>query len=117
MARARATARPTTPAPTTTASSFSTEQESLKQEGGDPGGCGNRGHRPRGAVKGGAQPGAHDGPGGKADRPDQRGCGARDTGKRRQRGGGGVGHDERGAEQKRAVGQYDGEPMRDPEPG
>src|SRR3970282_1476679 len=58
MARARATARPTTPAPTTTASSFSTQQEPFGEEGADAGDRRHARHGPRGAVEGGAEHGA-----------------------------------------------------------
>src|SRR5260221_4617546 len=69
-ARARATARPTTPAPITTASSFSTRQPPLEDERPDPGKRRDRRHRPGGAVECGAQRGADDRAGGEADRTD-----------------------------------------------
>src|SRR5215217_6463688 len=71
-ARARATARPTTPPPTTTASSFSTQQQPFEDKSRGPGERGNGGHRPRAAVEGGAEQAADDRAGGEADGADQR---------------------------------------------
>src|SRR5262245_50935826 len=67
-ASARATARPTTPAPITTASSFSTQDEPFEAEGGDAGKRGHARHRPRAAVEGGAEAGADQRAGGEAHR-------------------------------------------------
>src|SRR6187455_468659 len=70
-ARARATARPTTPPPTTTASSFSTQQKPFQGEGRDTRERGDARHRPRAAVERSAEQAADDGAGGEADRADQ----------------------------------------------
>src|SRR3990170_4270329 len=100
IASARATARPTTPAPITTASSFSTQQQLLESEGTDAGEGRHAGHRPRAAVERGAEQRADDGPGGEADRADQGGSRSGGRGKWRKRGRGRVRHDERSAEQE-----------------
>src|SRR6185369_10407232 len=69
-ASARATARPTMPAPITTASSFPTAQQDLEKGRGDAGERRGGGHRPRGAVEGGAEQRAHQRAGGEADGAD-----------------------------------------------
>src|SRR5512134_3357222 len=72
MASARATARPTTPAPITTASSFSMEEQAVEGEGADAGdGRGGR-HRARRAVEDEAQQRADQRAGGEADRAHER---------------------------------------------
>src|SRR6185436_8282839 len=68
MARARATARPTTPAPITTASSFSTFQEPFEEKRPGPGERRDRGEGARRAVEGGTEHAAHQGAEKKADR-------------------------------------------------
>src|SRR5687768_17356107 len=110
-ASARATARPTTPAPITTASSFSTQQEPLEHEGADAGERRDARHGARRAVEGRAERRADECADGEAKRADRRGGGAgrgREGGKR---GGGGVRHDERRAEEQHGEGQRHGEPM------
>src|SRR5688572_17911972 len=99
MASARATARPTTPAPITTASSFSTQQQPLEKEGADAGERRHARHGARAAVEGRAQDGADQRAGAEADRADERGSGARRLRKRRERRGERVRHDQRAAEQ------------------
>src|SRR4030095_4399980 len=71
-ARARATARPTTPPPTTTASSFSTQQKPFQRKGRRPREGGDGAHGWRAAVEGGAQQAADDRTRGEADGADQR---------------------------------------------
>src|SRR5262245_39675481 len=109
-ARARATARPTTPAPMTTASSLSTHHHSLEGEGGDAGQRRHGGHGPGAAVERGAEGGAHHGAGREADRADQRGRRAGGGREGRERGGGCIRHDQRRAEQEREEGQHHSKP-------
>src|SRR5687768_6334205 len=111
IASARATARPTTPAPITTASSFSTQQQPLEKEGGDAGERRHARHGPGAAVEGRAQDGADERADGEAERADGRRGGAGRGRERGERGRGGVRHDERRAEQQHGEGQRYGEPM------
>src|SRR5581483_3641026 len=96
-ASARATARPTTPAPSTTASTLSTEEVFFDQERAHP--AEGRGGRqgPRRALEEQAERGADDRADGElACAHDGRG-GAGAVRKRAERGRRGVGHDERSA--------------------
>src|SRR5687768_12320797 len=117
MARARATARPTTPAPITTASSFSTQQELLESKGRRAGERRDAGHRPRAAVESGAQKTTHDRAGGEADGADERGGRTGGGGKRRQGRRGRVRHDERGAEEEDEERDHHREPVCHARPG
>src|SRR5688572_15144490 len=110
-ASARATARPTTPAPITTASSFSTQQEPLEHEGAYAGERRDARHGARRAVEGRAQHGADERAAAEADRADQGGGRARRLRKGRERRRHGVRHDQRAAEQERHERQDDGEPV------
>src|SRR6185295_17720894 len=110
-ASARATARPTTPAPITTASSFSTAEQDLEHGGADAGHRRGGGHRSRRAVEDGGEEGADQRAGGEADRANQRGSRARGGRKGRERGRGRVGHDQRGTEEEHGEGDHDGEPV------
>src|SRR5688500_4068674 len=111
MARARATARPTTPAPITTASSFSTQQQLLESKRRRAGEGRDARHRPRGAVERGAQETAHDRTGGEADGADERGGRAGGGRKWRQGRRGRVRHDERGAEEEDEERDHHREPV------
>src|SRR5688572_11901189 len=84
MARARATARPTTPPPMTTASSFSTRHPPFEQKRAEPGERGGAGDRPRAAVEQSAEERADDGAPRETDGAQERGGGARRAGERRQ---------------------------------
>src|SRR5688572_30443768 len=117
IASARATARPTTPAPTTTASSFSTRQPSFGEECAQPGKRGRRGQRARAAVEGGAEEGADQRAANEGDGAEQRGGRARGRRERRQRGGGRVRGDQRGAGEEDHERQYDRGPVRHAGPG
>ena len=97
-ASARATARPTTPAPITTASSCSTQKPPSKTKAATPATSGHRGHRPRGAIERGAQRGADEGAGGEADGADEGRGGAGGRGEGRHRRGGGIRHHQRRTE-------------------
>src|SRR5262245_44437691 len=101
MASARATARPTTPAPITTASSLSTRELPLKKQGEAAAYCCHSGHRSRGAIERGAQQRADQRGRGKAACAHERGYGAGRAGKWRQRDRGRVGEHER-----RAIKEY-----------
>src|SRR5688500_13487534 len=71
-ASARATARPTTPAPTTTASSFSTDQIPLEEKRTGAGERRERCHGTGSAVEEDAEHRAHDCRGGEAEGADDR---------------------------------------------
>src|SRR5258706_14317658 len=98
-ASARATARPTTPAPMTTASTRSTGEPPFEEEGRDAGERGDARHRPRGAVEDGAEDRADRRADGEADRADERRGGAGGFRERRKGRRGRVRHDERRAEE------------------
>src|SRR5678816_2250843 len=98
-ASARATARPTTPAPITTASSRSTCQPPLEKKCPQPGERRGVGHRARAAVVGGAEQRAHQRAESEAQGAEQRGYRAGCAGKRRQGTGRRAGSDERRAEE------------------
>src|SRR5512138_2917570 len=83
-ARARATARPTTPAPITTASSFSTQKTPFHQEGAEAAQRGGARHGARAAVEEHAERGAEEGADGEGGRAHQRRGGARALRERRQ---------------------------------
>src|SRR6185369_12820681 len=88
-ASARATARPTTPAPMTTASTLSTQQAPLDEEGARAAQRGDARHRPRAAVEERAERGADRRAHGELRRADERGGGsggAREGRQRRRRG-------------------------------
>src|SRR4051812_24713058 len=99
-ASARATARPTTPAPITTASTFSKGETPLEEERRGAGQRGGGRHRPRGAVERSGEQRAQGRTGGKPDRADERGRGAGGLRERRERRRGRVRHDQRGTEQE-----------------
>src|ERR687891_539756 len=83
MASARATARPTTPAPITTASRLSMQRHPVEREGGETGHCGDACHRPRGTVERDAEAGAHQRADREGDRAHERSGGAGRGGKGR----------------------------------
>src|SRR6185436_13729766 len=84
-ARARATARPTTPAPMTTASSLSTSQHPFEGKGEDARDGGDAGHGARSAVERDPEKRAEQRAGSKSDSTDQGRGGARGLGKGRKR--------------------------------
>src|SRR5574341_1898242 len=100
IARARAAARPTTPAPTTRASSLSTEEHFLEEKRGHAAQGRERGHGPRAAVEGGGEPAADQRADAEAERADERHGGARRSGEGRDRGGHRVRHGERRSEKE-----------------
>src|SRR3954463_6955980 len=84
-ARARAMARPTTPAPMTTASTRSMGKPPFEEERRHAGERGDARHRPRRAVKDDAKDCADRRADGEADRADERGRGAGEFRKGRNR--------------------------------
>src|SRR4051812_25137788 len=105
-ARARAMARPTTPAPMTTASTRSMGEPPFEEECRDAGERGDARHRPCGAVEDGAEDRADRCADREADRADERGRGAGGFREGRERRGSRVWHDERRAEEKSHEGEY-----------
>src|SRR5918996_4423580 len=110
-ASARATARPTTPAPITTASRRSTEELSFQEKGSRAGAGGEGGHGTRGTVEDGGEAAADDRAHAEADGADERNRGAGRAGKRRKRSGGGVRGGERGAREEGEKGQHHARPV------
>src|SRR6185369_4136092 len=97
-ASARATARPTTPAPITTASSCSTRQPPFEQECPESRERGGVRHRSRAAVESHAEQRADQRTASEAQGAEQGGYRAGGAGKRRQRARRGARCDERGTE-------------------
>src|SRR5687768_3797108 len=85
MARARATARPTAPAPITTASSLSMKAKPMEAESGDSCERGSARHRPGRAVEQDAEQGAHQRAAGEADGAHERARAPRGGGERGER--------------------------------